>query len=72
MSGYSAIIADSFDGTASKCFFTEGALFFSQRLTINERVIVFVRAFKIFGGGIAANVAVYTAGIHVIAAAHVF
>jgi hypothetical protein len=70
--GYLAIVSDGFDRTAEKCFFTSCALLFSQRLLVNKRITVFVRAFEVVGRGIAANVAVDAAGVHVIAAGYVF
>jgi hypothetical protein len=68
----SAIVADSFDGAGGEGFFTQSAFLFRLGLFINERISILVRALKVVLSGITANVAVYTLGVHVICAQHIF
>jgi hypothetical protein len=62
------IISDCFHGTTSQGFFTRRLLFFSFRLFINKGITVLVGTSKIFGGRVAANVAVYARRIDIIGA----
>ncbi len=67
-----AVVSDSFHRTAEQCFFTRGFLFFILRLLVNKRIAVCVRTHEVFGGGIAADVAVDASGVYVVSSGDVF
>jgi hypothetical protein len=65
------VVSDGFHRTAEKGFFTFRALFVSQGLLVDKRITVFVRAFKVLGGGIAANVAIDAGGVYVVGSGNI-
>jgi hypothetical protein len=69
---FAAIVSDSFNRTTEQRFFTGSKLFFRQRLLVNKRITVGVRAAKVLRRGIAADVAVDTRRIDVVSAEHIF
>jgi hypothetical protein len=62
------IVPDCLNRTAENGFFTLAAFFFSFRLFINKRVVIFVATLEIPGRGIATNITINTGRVNVVSA----